>query len=88
MYDQDIFHITTLQHEKTLLKTQDSHITDAMYAAIDEAMNNNNPVGALVGHYDERLSITAASHGFWEQLGFLDEDFQSGKEGSLLYGWI
>lgn len=84
MYDQDIFHITTLQHEKTLLKTQDSHITDAMYAAIDEAMNNNNPVGALVGHYDERLSITAASHGFWEQLGFLDEDFQSGKEGSLL----
>lgn len=65
MYDQDIF-----QYEKTLLKTQDSHITDAMYAAIDEAMNNNNPVGALVGHYDERLSITAQAMAFGNSWAF------------------
>lgn len=84
MYDQDIFHTTTLQHEKTLLKTQGAHITDAMHSAIDEAMNNNNPVGALVGRYDEQLTITAASHGFLDQLGFSDEDYFKGEEGSLL----
>ena len=84
MYDQDTFHTTTLQHEKTLLKTHGAHISDSMHDVIDEAMNNNNPVGALVGRYDEVLSITAASHGFLDQLGFSDEDYFKGTEGSLL----
>lgn len=78
------FNTITFHHEKTLLETQNTQITPSMYEAVSDAMDHNNPVGSLIGYYDKRLSIASASRGFLYQLGFDEEDFQDGTEGSLL----
>ena len=78
------FNTITFQHEKTLLEARNTRITPSMYKAISDAMDHNNPVGSLIGYYDEKLSISFASQSFLYELGFDEEDFQSGTENSLL----
>ena len=78
------FNTITFQHEKTLLEARNTRITPSMYKAISDAMDHNNPVGSLIGYYDEKLSISFASQSFLYELGFDEEDFQSGTEDSLL----
>lgn len=78
------FNTIAFHHEKALLETQNTRIAPSMYEAISDAMDHNNPVGSLIGYYDEQLSISSASRGFLYQLGFDEEDFQNGTEGSLL----
>lgn len=69
--------------EEIIYSVGDSTLNDESYEVIRNTIKNNNAVGFVVGHYDERLSISHVSGFFLQNLGYDFEEFMEATSGSL-----
>ena len=63
--------------------TRKETMNNELFDVIRETVCLNNPVGTLVGYYDENLTITMASEYFLYNLGYSLEEFERACNSSL-----
>lgn len=63
--------------------TKKETMNNELFDVIRETVCQNNPVGALVGYYDDNLTIAMASEYFLYNLGYSMEEFERACNSSL-----
>ena len=63
--------------------TRKETMNNELFDVIRETVCQNNPVGALVGYYDDNLTIAMASEYFLYNLGYSMEEFERACNSSL-----
>ena len=63
--------------------TRKETMNNELFDVIREIVCRNNPVGALVGYYDDNLTIAMASEYFLYNLGYSMEEFERACNSSL-----
>ena len=82
MEQQKVYQTDNLDQEKIFL-TQDITVSKSMRCAMTEVLTQNNPVGTIIGYYDEHLSILAVGSFFFANLGYTYEEFIAATRSSL-----
>lgn len=70
--------------EDVLLSSEGERLDDVDHEVIQYALMQNNAVGIVSGYYDERRTISFASHFFLQNLGYRDNDYKQFENQSLL----
>lgn len=70
-------------HRQEETKISYDKIGEKANAAVEEVIYRNNAVGAIVGYYDEPLTILSVSDYLLNELGYTPETFTQITEGSL-----
>ncbi len=73
----------TVKNMEQYHSTQNEPINTELSTVIRDTVGANNPVGTLVGYYDEKLTITVASEYFLNNLGYTLEEFERVSDNSL-----
>lgn len=63
--------------------TKKETMNNELFDVIRETVCRNNPVGTLVGYYDDNLTIAMASEYFLYNLGYSVEEFERACNSSL-----
>lgn len=74
MAQKEIYQTDNLDQEKIFL-TQDIAVSKSMRSAMTEVLTHNNPVGTIIGYYDDKLSILAVGSFFVANLGYTYDEF-------------
>ena len=69
MAQEKIYQTDNLDQEKIFL-TQDTTVSKSMRSAMTDVLTHNNPVGTIIGYYDDKLSILAVGSFFFANLGY------------------
>lgn len=69
--------------EDVVYSVGDWKLDEENYKVIQKTIQNSNVVGFVVGHYDEKLSISHVSSIFLQNLGYDFEEFMMATSGSL-----
>lgn len=83
MKRDNVKRITAFQ-EEVLVMNCEEELNDVDNEAIQYALGNNDAVGVVAGYYDEKISISFASHFFLKSLGYDYEDYMESTNNSLL----
>lgn len=74
--------LNTLDQEQIFMTT-DIPVSKSMRSAMGEVLSQNNPVGTIVGYYDDDLSILAVGKFFFANLGYSYDEFMTVTRGSF-----
>lgn len=79
---QKSYLLNTLDQEQIFMTTNIA-VSKSMRSAMTEVLSQNNPVGTIVGYYDNNLSILAVGKFFFANLGYSYDEFMAATQGSF-----
>ncbi len=74
--------IRVLEQEKIFI-AENTTVTTSMHDAMTEVLTQNNPVGTIIGYYDDELTILAVGSFFFANLGYTHDEFMAVTRNSF-----